>query len=90
MQVAERFEKLRKGWKPRRTIIFCNWDAEEYGLIGSTEWIEENREMLASKVVAYLNVDIAVAGAGFQASATPQLDQLITEVIKQVNTCGSF
>ncbi|KAJ0807709.1 putative glutamate carboxypeptidase [Helianthus annuus] len=85
-----RFEKLWKGWKPRRTIIFCNWDAEEYGLIGSTEWVEENREMLASKVVAYLNVDIAVAGAGFQASATPQLDQLITEVIKQVNTCGSF
>ncbi|KAJ0766493.1 putative glutamate carboxypeptidase [Helianthus annuus] len=85
LEVAERFEKLRKeGWKPRRTIIFCNWDAEEYGLIGSTEWVEENREMLASKVVAYLNVDIAVAGAGFQASATPQLDQLIIEVTKQV------
>ncbi|KAK1437569.1 hypothetical protein QVD17_03363 [Tagetes erecta] len=85
LEVAERFEKLRKkGWKPRRTIIFCNWDAEEYGLIGSTEWVEENREMLASKVVAYLNVDIAVAGAGFQASATPQLDQLIIQVTKQV------
>ncbi|GKF02628.1 probable glutamate carboxypeptidase LAMP1 isoform X2, partial [Tanacetum coccineum] len=83
--VAERLEKLRKqGWKPRRSIIFCNWDAEEYGLVGSTEWVEENREMLSSKVVAYLNVDIAVSGAGFQASATPQLDQLIAEATKQV------
>ncbi|KAJ9551115.1 hypothetical protein OSB04_015160 [Centaurea solstitialis] len=51
---------------------------------GSTEWVEENREMLASKVVAYLNVDIAVAGPGFQASATPQLDELIIEATKQV------
>ncbi|GKD17172.1 probable glutamate carboxypeptidase LAMP1 isoform X1 [Tanacetum coccineum] len=83
-KVAERLEKLRKqGWKPRRSIIFCNWDAEEYGLVGSTEWVEENREMLSSKVVAYLNVDIAVSGAGFQASATPQLDQLIAEATKQ-------
>ncbi|GJS75667.1 probable glutamate carboxypeptidase LAMP1 isoform X1 [Tanacetum coccineum] len=52
--------------------------------VGSTEWVEENREMLSSKVVAYLNVDIAVSGAGFQASATPQLDELITEATKQV------
>lgn len=85
LEVAERLEKLRKqGWKPRRSIIFCNWDAEEYGLVGSTEWVEENREMLSSKVVAYLNVDIAVSGAGFQALATPQLDQLIIEATKQV------
>ncbi|XP_076933017.1 putative glutamate carboxypeptidase LAMP1 [Bidens hawaiensis] len=85
LEVAERFEKLRKeGWKSRRTIIFCNWDAEEYGLIGSTEWVEENREILSAKAVAYLNVDVAVAGAGFHASATPQLDQLIIEVTKQV------
>ncbi|KAL4563876.1 hypothetical protein LXL04_027924 [Taraxacum kok-saghyz] len=85
LEVAERFQKLQKeGWKPRRSIIFCNWDAEEYGLVGSTEWVEENREMLGSKAVAYLNVDIAVAGAGFQASATPQLDQLIIEATKQV------
>ncbi|GKE81867.1 probable glutamate carboxypeptidase LAMP1 isoform X2, partial [Tanacetum coccineum] len=84
LEVAERLEKLRKqGWKPRRSIIFCNWDAEEYGLVGSTEWVEENREMLSSKVVAYLNVDVAVSGAGLQASATPQLDELITQATKQ-------
>ncbi|KAK4396967.1 putative glutamate carboxypeptidase LAMP1 [Sesamum angolense] len=85
LEVAERLWKLqKKGWKPRRTIIFCNWDAEEYGLIGSTEWVEENRQMLASRVVAYLNVDIAVGGAGFRASATPQLDELLIQAAKQV------
>lgn len=52
--------------------------------IGSTEWVEENREMLASRVVAYLNVDVAVAGAGFHASATPQLDKLLLLATKQV------
>ncbi|KAK6136594.1 hypothetical protein DH2020_029664 [Rehmannia glutinosa] len=84
LEVAERLYKLqKKGWKPRRTIILCNWDAEEYGLIGSTEWVEENRQMLASRVVAYLNVDVAVAGAGF-AAATPQLDELLVQAAKQV------
>ncbi|KAL2500958.1 Peptidase M28 family protein [Forsythia ovata] len=85
LEVAERLWKLqKKGWKPRRTIVLCNWDAEEYGLIGSTEWVEENRQILASRVVAYLNVDIAVAGPGFEASATPQLDELLVQATKQV------
>ncbi|KAL3535684.1 hypothetical protein ACH5RR_004145 [Cinchona calisaya] len=85
LEVAHRFRKLQeKGWKPRRTIIFCNWDAEEYGLIGSTEWVEENREMLTSRAVAYMNVDIAVQGVGFYASATPQLDELLIKATKQV------
>lgn len=52
--------------------------------IGSTEWVEENRQMLSSRAVAYLNVDIAVAGAGFEASATPQLEHLIVQAAKQV------
>ncbi|KZV48005.1 putative glutamate carboxypeptidase 2-like [Dorcoceras hygrometricum] len=89
LEVAERLQKLqKKGWKPRRTIMLCNWDAEEYGLIGSTEWVEENRQMLASRVVAYLNVDVAVSGAGFEASSTPQLDELIIQAAKQVGRLG--
>ncbi|KAA8523186.1 hypothetical protein F0562_009609 [Nyssa sinensis] len=85
LEVAQRLGKLQKrGWKPRRTIVFCNWDAEEYGLIGSTEWIEENRELLASRAIAYLNVDVAVSGAGFEASATPQLDELLKQATQQV------
>ncbi|KAK3161905.1 hypothetical protein QOZ80_1BG0082920 [Eleusine coracana subsp. coracana] len=85
LELAQRFQKLqKKGWKPRRTIILCNWDAEEYGLTGSTEWVEENRAMLASRTIAYLNVDSAVAGPGFYASATPQLDELLKDASKQV------
>ncbi|GFS43904.1 peptidase M28 family protein [Actinidia rufa] len=52
--------------------------------IGSTEWVEENREMIASRVIAYLNVDSAVYGAGFVASATPQLDELLIQATQQV------
>ncbi|KAK3439077.1 hypothetical protein EUGRSUZ_C03720 [Eucalyptus grandis] len=85
LEVAQRLGKLlKKGWRPRRTIIFCNWDAEEYGLVGSTEWVEENRALLASKAVAYLNVDCAVSGAGFHAASTPQLDQLLRQAAQQV------
>ncbi|CAN1789009.1 Probable glutamate carboxypeptidase LAMP1 [Linum perenne] len=85
LEIAQRLGKLqKKGWKPRRTIIFCSWDAEEYGLIGSTEWVEDNRQVLKSKAVAYLNVDIAVCDEGYYAAATPQLDQLLKEATKQV------
>ncbi|EEF48163.1 dipeptidase, putative [Ricinus communis] len=83
LEVAQRFAKLQKrGWGPRRTIILCNWDAEKYGLIGSTEWVEDNRAMLASRAVAYMNVDCAVAGAGFHAHATPQLDELLNRYVQ--------
>ncbi|ERN15192.1 probable glutamate carboxypeptidase LAMP1 isoform X1 [Amborella trichopoda] len=85
LEIAQRLAKLQKwGWRPRRSIILCSWDAEEYGLIGSTEWVEENREMLGSKVVAYLNVDSAVSEARFHASATPQLDHLLKEAAQKV------
>ncbi|CAN1125846.1 Probable glutamate carboxypeptidase LAMP1 [Linum perenne] len=52
--------------------------------IGSTEWVEDNRQVLKSKAVAYLNVDIAVCDEGYYAAATPQLDQLLKEATKQV------
>nr|CAB3478246.1 unnamed protein product [Digitaria exilis] len=83
IELAQRFSMLQKqGWKPRRTIIFCSWDAEEYGLTGSTEWVEENQEMLSSKAVAYLNNDVSVVGPGFLPSTTPQLDELLQEITK--------
>ncbi|XP_042409738.1 probable glutamate carboxypeptidase LAMP1 isoform X2 [Zingiber officinale] len=91
LEVAERLGKLQKrGWRPRRTIVLCNWDAEEYGLIGSTEWVEENREMLASRAIAYLNADCPVRGSGFHASTTPQLDELLKEVTKKVEDPDNF
>ncbi|KAK3161892.1 hypothetical protein QOZ80_1BG0082780 [Eleusine coracana subsp. coracana] len=85
IELAERFSMLQKqGWRPRRTIIFCSWDAEEYGLTGSTEWVEENRDILSSRAVAYLNIDVSVVGPVFRPSATPQLDELFQETIKLV------
>uniref|UniRef100_A0A0E0D810 glutamate carboxypeptidase II n=1 Tax=Oryza meridionalis TaxID=40149 RepID=A0A0E0D810_9ORYZ len=75
---------LQSGWTPRRTIILCSWDAEEFGMIGSTEWVEENLEDLQSKAVAYLNVDCAVQGIGLFAGSTPQLDNLLVDVTRQV------
>ncbi|TVU35164.1 hypothetical protein EJB05_17041 [Eragrostis curvula] len=86
LEIAERLSKLQKrGWRPRRTIIICSWDAEEFALIGSTEWAEENIDMLASRAIAYLNVDISVFGpGGLMPRATPQLDELIKEASKMV------
>ncbi|VAH63561.1 unnamed protein product [Triticum turgidum subsp. durum] len=85
IELAQRFSMLQKqGWRPRRTIIFCSWDAEEYGLTGSTEWVEENREMLSSRAVAYLNIDVSVVGPVLLPSTTPQLDELLLETIKLV------
>jgi N-acetylated-alpha-linked acidic dipeptidase len=85
-ELAQRFSMLQKqGWRPRRTIIFCSWDAEEHGLTGSTEWVEENREMLSSRAVAYLNVDCSVVGPVLLPTTTPQIDELLLETIKLGN-----
>lgn len=86
LDIARRYALLMHlGWNPRRTIILCSWDAEEFGMIGSTEWVEQNLVSLGSKSVAYLNVDCAVQGPGFFPSTTPQFDNLLTEITKKVN-----
>ncbi|KAL9662890.1 hypothetical protein QQ045_027725 [Rhodiola kirilowii] len=86
LDVARRYAVLmQSGWRPRRTIILCSWDAEEFGMIGSTEWVEQNLLRLRSNGVAYLNVDCAVQGSGFFAAATPQLDDVLIEVTKKVH-----
>jgi N-acetylated-alpha-linked acidic dipeptidase len=77
-------ELLKQGWKPRRTIILCSWDAEEYGLIGSTEWAEEQAAELKDKAVAYLNLDAAVSGAHFGASSVPSLWKLMRGATRDV------
>ncbi|KAM4664827.1 glutamate carboxypeptidase 2-like [Discoglossus pictus] len=76
---------LEKGWRPRRSILFCSWGAEEYGLIGSTEWVEHMGKLLGSRSVAYLNVDLALAGnSTLRALATPILHKLVFEAAKKV------
>jgi N-acetylated-alpha-linked acidic dipeptidase len=77
-------ELLKRGWKPRRTIVLCSWDAEEYGLIGSTEWAEEFAGELKEKAVAYLNLDAAVSGMHFGASSVPSLWKLMRAVTRDV------
>ena len=77
-------ELLKQGWKPRRTIVFCSWDAEEYGLVGSTEWVEELAGELREKAVAYLNLDAAVSGVHFGASSVPSLWKLMRAVTREV------
>src|SRR5829696_8447335 len=85
LEVGRGFGQLLKaGWKPRRTIILCSWDAEEYGLIGSTEWAEELAGELREKAVAYLNLDAAVSGAHFGASSVPSLWKLMRAVTRDV------
>jgi N-acetylated-alpha-linked acidic dipeptidase len=74
---------IKTGWKPKRTIVVASWDAEEEGLIGSTEWTEEHAKAL-EHAAAYFNVDVAVAGAQFSAEAVPSLKEFIREVAKQV------
>ena len=75
---------LKQGWKPRRTIIFCSWDAEEYGLVGSTEWAEELAGELKEKAVAYLNLDAAVSGPHFGASSVPSLWKFMRAATRDV------
>ena len=51
---------MKKGWRPRRTIVFASWGAGEHGYMGSLEWIEEFQTILSDRTVAHVNVDLAV------------------------------
>jgi N-acetylated-alpha-linked acidic dipeptidase len=74
---------LKQGWHPQRTIVIGSWDAEEEGLMGSTEWAEQHEKILAH-AVAYFNTDVAVSGPDFNASAVPSLKQFVRELTKEV------
>jgi len=76
-------ELLKSGWKPKRTIVFGSWDAEEEGLIGSTEWGEDHAHDLAN-AAAYFNMDVAVSGRKFGVSGVPSLKQFVRDVTKAV------
>ena len=74
---------LKQGWKPKRTIVMASWDAEEEGLIGSTEYVEDHMQQMAH-TVAYFNTDVAVSGPSFEAAAVPSLMQFVREVTEGV------
>jgi N-acetylated-alpha-linked acidic dipeptidase len=76
-------ELAKTGWKPKRTIIYCLWDGEEPGLLGSTEWVETHAEELARKAVVYINSDSN--GRGFLGVAgSHTLEKFINEVGRDV------
>jgi len=74
---------LKSGWRPQRTIVFGSWDAEEEGLIGSTEYAEQFAKPLQN-AVAYFNMDVGVAGPDFGASSVPSLKQFLRDVARSV------
>lgn len=74
---------LKAGWRPKRTLVFGSWDAEEQGLIGSTEWVEQFPKEMA-QVAAYFNIDVAVSGPNFGASAVPSLKTFVRDVTRLV------
>lgn len=71
---------LRKGIRPKRTLVFCDWDGEEYALTGSTEWGEQYADDLRKNAIAYLNVDSSTSGPNFDGSAVGSLAPLLVNV----------
>ncbi|HWB32147.1 MAG TPA: M28 family metallopeptidase [Acidobacteriaceae bacterium] len=71
------------GWRPRRTIVIASWDAEEQGLIGSTEWVEQHMDELRH-AVAYFNIDMAASGPNFVSAAVPSLHRFLREIAAEV------
>ena len=74
---------LKTGWRPERTIVYCAWDGEEPGLLGSTEWVEEHEKELKEKAVVYINSD--GNGRGFlSVEGSHALEPFMDEIAKQV------
>ncbi|KAM6287196.1 putative N-acetylated-alpha-linked acidic dipeptidase isoform 1-T1 [Spheniscus humboldti] len=85
-EIVRSFGKLRrKGWRPRRTVIFASWDAEEFGLLGSTEWAEENAKVLQARGVAYINADSSIEGNyTLRVDCTPLMYRLVYSLTKEI------
>ncbi|XP_029768923.1 LOW QUALITY PROTEIN: GRB10-interacting GYF protein 1 [Terrapene carolina triunguis] len=86
LELARTFSAMvRNGFQLRRTLLFASWDAEDFGQVGSTEWLEGYLSMLHLKAVAYISLDNAVLGDDkFYAKTSPLLTSLIESVLKQV------
>ncbi len=75
---------VKAGYRPRRTLIFATWDAEEWGLVGSTEWVESQAASLKAHAVAYINQDESASGTAFGGSGTASLQGLVRDVTTTV------
>lgn len=74
---------LKQGWRPKRTIILASWDAEEWGLIGSTEWAEKHQDELREKTICYINSDSNGKG-WLRIGGSHTLERFITEVARDI------
>jgi N-acetylated-alpha-linked acidic dipeptidase len=74
---------LKQGWKPKRTLVYLSWDAEEPGLLGSVEWAETHADELKRKGVLYLNSDTNARGF-LSASGSHSLQRFVNEVAQEV------
>jgi len=76
-------ELSRRGWKPRRTIMLAFWDGEEFGLMGSTEWMEEHADELNRKLAVYINSDSSGKGT-LSAGGSDTLDSFVKDILREV------
>ena len=84
LEVAKGLGQLAKtGWKPARTISFAFWDAEEFGLVGSTEYAEALKAQLQEQLIMYVNIDMYMAGR-FDPGGVPSLSAFVADVAKDV------
>jgi N-acetylated-alpha-linked acidic dipeptidase len=77
-------EAVKAGYRPKRTIMFATWDAEEWGLLGSTEYVEDDSLRLMRGGVAYLNQDVAAQGARFGGGGSPSLRPMLRDIARAV------
>ncbi|MFT5051034.1 MAG: N-acetylated-alpha-linked acidic dipeptidase [Chlamydiales bacterium] len=85
LRAAQRLgQRARDGWRPERSIAFAFWDAEEFGLIGSTEWAEANADWVRDNLLAYVNGDAVVGGARFHASGSPGMESVLARALAGV------
>jgi N-acetylated-alpha-linked acidic dipeptidase len=76
--------EAKAGHRPKRTIVFASWDAEEWGLIGSTEYVEDDSLRLQHGAVMYINLDVSAGGSSFGATGSPSLRETLRSVLREV------
>tara|TARA_B100000767_G_scaffold275717_1_gene314610 strand:- start:1213 stop:3234 length:2022 start_codon:yes stop_codon:yes gene_type:complete len=86
LSLSETLGKMAKaGYRPKRSILIGHWDAEEHGVIGSTEWVEQMQKTLKSNAIAYMNFDGGVSGKNFGTSSAPSLKKIAIDASKKIN-----
>jgi N-acetylated-alpha-linked acidic dipeptidase len=85
LEAAEVLSRLRaEGWRPERDVVFALWDGEEYGMLGSTHWVEERAASLPSRVAAFLYVDSSARALDFMADLSPGFGESLDGILGAV------